>query len=329
LSQQLSTKISPADGHQAGTALLNRIGLTVNVSAGKQLLRSDFEEMRLFLDEAAAAGFGYAELGGSGLGVVIGGKVQHARIAALRDSLAGCPLRLTLHSSWYASGRTGNLLDAGSSAVQHQGLLADLEVAGAIGAEVLVYHAGVLPNLYSDGDALTAGMATERELIGDLADDAGARGVMIAVENRAPTSAVLTRRSYGMRLDLVAEQVREIDHPHVSMCLDVGHAYLASGYLRYDFLAAVRAVAPLVGHLHLHDNFGRMARLPDADPHELELLGEGDLHLPPGWGTIPLADVLAVPYPRDPAIIVEMRHARHYAEALETTRGLLTARTPS
>ena len=31
------------------------------------------------------------------------------------------------------------------------------KLSPAIGAEVLVYHAGVLPNLYSDGDALTVG----------------------------------------------------------------------------------------------------------------------------------------------------------------------------
>ncbi|HJQ46742.1 MAG TPA: sugar phosphate isomerase/epimerase [Amycolatopsis sp.] len=308
-------------------AVAEKIGLTVNVSSGKQLLRSDFEEMRLFLDEAAAAGFSCAELGGRGLGVVIGGKVQPARIAELREVLDGCPLRLSLHSSWFSSGRTGNLLDVGSGARQRVGLLADVEVAAAIGADVLVYHAGVLPNLYGDGDALAAGMAAECAMVRELADDAGERGVMIAVENRAPTSAVLTRRSYGMRLDLVAEQVREIDHPWVSVCLDVGHAYLAANYLQFDYLDAVRAIAPLVGHIHFHDNFGRMALQADADAHELELLGEGDLHLPPGWGTIPLADVLAVPYPRDPAIILEMRHARHYTKALENTRGMLAART--
>ncbi|WP_236796150.1 sugar phosphate isomerase/epimerase [Amycolatopsis sp. GM8] len=324
MSKQLSTQTSP-DGVPTGLALLNKIGLTVNVWSGKQLLRSDFDEMRSFLDEAAAAGFGYAELGGCGLGVVMAGQVQRSRLAALRDSLADCPLRLTLHSAWFSSGRTGNLLDATSASVQYQGLRADLEVAAAIGAEVLVYHAGVLANRYSDGAELAAGMATEREQLRDLADEAGARGIMIAVENRAPTPAVLTRRSYGMRLDLVAEQVREIDHPQVSMCLDVGHAYLAASYLQYDYLAAVKAVAPLVGHLHFHDNFGRMAKQPEADAYELELLGEGDLHLPPGWGTIPLAEVLAVPYPREPAVIIEMRHARHYAEALETTRGMLTA----
>ncbi len=321
MSHQVVAETSPIDGE-----ITNKIGLTVNPWAGKQLLRSDFEEMRTFLDEAAVAGFGYAELGGCGLGVVIGGQVQPARIAELRAALDGCPLRLTLHSSWHPSGRTGNLLDASSTATQHLGLLADLEIAQAIGADVLVYHAGVLPNRYSDGDALLAGMASEREMLRRLADEAGAHGVTIAVENRAPTSAVLTRRSYGMRLDLVAEQVTAIDHPAVTMCLDTGHAYLAARYLNFDFLDAVRTVAPVVGHMHLHDNFGRMALQPDANPYELELLGEGDLHLPPGWGTIPLAEVLANEFPQDPAIIIEMRHARHHAEALATTRSLLGTR---
>lgn len=327
MSHQVFAHTPPNGSH--GGAVPNKIGLTVNPWSGKQLLRSDFEEMREFLDEAATAGFGYAELGGCGLGVVIGGRVQRSRLAALRDALAGCALRLTLHSSWHSSGRTGNLLDTGTAAAQQLGLLADLEVAAAIGAEVLVYHAGVLPNLYSDGETLTAGMATERKMLRDLADESGARGVMIAVENRAPGPAVLARRSYGMRLDLVAEQVQRIDHPAVSMCLDVGHAYLSAGYLNYDFLGAIRDVAPVVGHIHLHDNFGRMARQPDASPYELELLGEGDLHLPPGWGTIPLGEVLETTFVGDPAIIIEMRHARHYAEALDTTVRMLDARARS
>lgn len=306
----------------------DRIGLTINVWSGRGL-QPDFDEMRVFLGELSAAGFGYAELGATGLGINIGGTVQQARLDELRAALDGCPLRLTLHSSWSPSGRTGNLLDAGSVSAQRGGLLADLEVAAAIGAEVVVYHAGVLPSQYADGEALAAGLALERETIRGLADHAGDRGIVIAVENRTPSATVLTRRSYGMALDLVAQQVDEIGHPHVKMCLDVGHAYLAARYLGYDYLAAVRDVAPLVGHIHLHDNFGRMPQSAQSDPHELEMLGEGDLHLPPGWGAIPLAETLAVPYPCDPVVVIEMRHVRHYAEALATTRGWLAARTGS
>jgi sugar phosphate isomerase/epimerase len=299
--------------------------MTVNVWADRSL-RCDFEDMRSFLTELGEAGFTHAELGARGLGMIIGGTVQPSRIAVLQEALADSPLRLTLHSSWSSSGRTGNLLDTTSTPMQRAGLLADLEIATAIGAEVLVYHAGVLNNIYGDGDSLASGMAVERHELRRLADRAGENGVMIAVENRAPTSAVITRRSYGLRLDLVAELVTEVGHPYVSLCLDTGHAFLAARYLGHDFLGAVRDVAPLVGHIHLSDNFGRMPPVPDADPYEMERLGEGDLHLPPGWGTLPLLDVLSVPYPRDPIVIVEIRHVRHYREALATTRRLLAAR---
>jgi hypothetical protein len=61
----------------------------------------------------------------------------------------------------------------------------------------------------------------------------------------------------------------------------------------------------------------------------MEMLGEGDLHLPPGWGTLPLAEVMAIPYPLDPIIIVEIRYVRHFAEAFTATRQLLAERAPA
>jgi hypothetical protein len=60
-------------------------GLTVNVWTDKKLL-ADFDDMRRFLHEIAAAGYSYAELGARGPGVIIGGKVQRSRLAALRDA---------------------------------------------------------------------------------------------------------------------------------------------------------------------------------------------------------------------------------------------------
>ena len=55
----------------------------------------------------------------------------------------------------------------------------------------------------------------------------------------------------------------------------------------------------------------------------MEFLGEGDLHLPPGWGSIPLREMLSIPYPRDPVVILEIRHLRHHPEALAAYRELL------
>jgi sugar phosphate isomerase/epimerase len=202
-------------------------------------------------------------------------------------------------------------------------LEADLELTAAIGAEVLVYHAGMLRDPLGDDDALAAGMAAEREHLRALGDKAGEKGVLIAVENVNPTAGMVARRAYGLRLDVLADQVSTVDHPRVSVCLDTGHAFLAARYLGYDFLGAIREIAPLVGHVHLTDNLGRVG-LGDADLNERYATGDGDLHLPPGWGDIPFAEVFSVPFPREPTIILEMRShfADHYAEALETTRKL-------
>jgi sugar phosphate isomerase/epimerase len=317
---------SPGSGPGQRGPWAPRLGITVNMCAD-QGLAADFAGLGGFLTELAQAGFTHVELGAQRLGMHAGGRVQPARIAVLTGALGDSPLRLTLHSCWSGSGRLGNLVDTASASGQRAGLLADLETARAIGAEVLVVHAGVLLNQYGDGDALAAGMAAEREELRRLADQAGEAGIMVAVENRAPTPAVIAHRSYGLDPRQVAEQVAAVSHPQVTMCLDTGHAFLAARYLHHDFLSAVRDVAPVVGHIHLSDNFGRVPPVPSPEPHEMEVLGEGDLHLPPGWGTLPLAEVMAVTYPLDPIVIVEIRYVRHYAEAMTTMRQLLAERT--
>lgn len=297
------------------------VGICVNVSARTEQT-SDLNELSALVAEFAGSDFTHLELGANGLGVVIAGAAHPARLRALREALSGCAQRLTLHGSWTGSGRVGNLLDPGSRSEQVNGLLADVEIATAIGAEVVVYHAGTLAGAFEDNAALEAGLAAERDALRMLGEHAAQSGIVIAVENRAPTPRVIARRSYGMRLDLVASQVQAVGNPNVTMCLDTGHAFLAARYLGFDFLDAVRDVAPLVGHVHLSDNFGRIGP-PDTDLREMEFLGEGDLHLPPGWGSIPLREVLAIPYPRDPVVIIEIRHLRHYPEALSAYRAFL------
>jgi sugar phosphate isomerase/epimerase len=298
------------------------VGICLNVSARTEHT-ADLSELSRLVAEFAGSDFTHVELGANGLGVVIGEVAHPARLQALRQALSGCPQRLTLHGSWTGSGRVGNLLDPQSRPAQVSGLLADLEIAAAIGAEVVVYHAGTLGSAFEDNAALEAGLAGERDALRRLGEQAARHGIVIAVENRAPTPRVIARRSYGMRLDLVAGQVEAVGHPNVTMCLDTGHAYLAAQYLGFDFLDAVRAAAPLVGHVHLADNFGRIGP-PDADPREAEFLGEGDLHLPPGWGSIPLREMLSVPFPRNPVVILEIRHLRHHRGALAAYRDLLT-----
>jgi sugar phosphate isomerase/epimerase len=83
--------------------------------------------------------------------------------------------------------------------------------------------------------------------------------VTIAVENYYPELPILHGAVHGYSIwpSELAEQIAAVDHPAVGVCLDVGHAALAASAFDFDYLEECAAVAPLVGHLHLHDNLGK------------------------------------------------------------------------
>jgi sugar phosphate isomerase/epimerase len=144
-------------------------------------------------------------------------------------------------------------------------------------------------------------------MLRQMAGEAQKRNIVIAVENRDPhlwELAALRRHGKsaedlltyhaGMRLDVLVEQVQAVSSPSVGICLDVGHAFLAAPYWRdVDYLGALRQAAPWIRHVHIHDNFGRIDERAQSIA-ERAVFGEADSHMPPGWGDIPLAEVLAI-----------------------------------
>ena len=117
-----------------------------------------------------------------------------------------------------------------------------------------------------------------------LADYAEPKGITIAIENIETGPA-----------EAVAEIVDRLSLKNVGMAYDLPHDWLAARRFDYDFLESAHKVAPYVKHIHLHDNFGIYAELRLKDfmlyktvPFSEWLpMGEGDLHLPIGWGNIP------------------------------------------
>lgn len=297
------------------------IGVAVGLNARSG---QPIASLRDSLDRIAEIGFDHAELSAKSLAVTIGGKLQPTRLATLKATLEGLPLGFTLHGTAISSARAGNLVDITTSS-QRRVVEADLALATAIGATVLVQHSGQLRDFYGDDDALAAGIAAEREALKALGDDAARHGITVAVENIDPVGRYILRRGYGLRLDTLAEQILAVDHPNVGICLDVGHAFLAANYLGFDYLAAVRDIAPLVVHLHVSDNFGRTQLDHTTEPEDNLALGDGDIHLIPGWGAIPLSDVFQIPFPRKPLITLEIRAelAEHFPEALATMRSVV------
>ena len=295
------------------------IALGLDARGGKPL-----SALREMLDRVAEIGFSHAEISAKSLAVACGGRLVPERLAALRAALEGVAVRLTVHGTNVSSARAGNLMDV-TTPNQRRVAEADLALAAAIGAEVLVIHSGSLRDIYLDDDALAVAMAAERDALRALGDEAGRHGITIAVENIDPVGVYLARRAYGLRLDTLGAQIAQVAHPQVGVCLDVGHGFVAATYAGFDFLPAIREIAPQVVHLHLSDNLGRTQLDGEVDLDERLALGDGDLHLLPGWGTIPLQSVFAIPFPRQPLVILELRphFAEHLPEALATTRALV------
>ena len=258
------------------------------------------------LEQTHAAGFDACELSLSAVNVIRHGRIDTDEVTRLAAIMGRYPLRYTVHGpmSLRLSDPTG---------FHEQVFESCLEATHRIGADVIVYHSAQLALRPADQDTgplpdaaeLAASWERETAALRRVARRAERLGVLIAVENRDPHlweiaalarhglgSQDLTAYHQGMRLDLIAAQMSAVGSPNVRICLDVGHAFLAAPYWTDGYLPQIRAAAPLVGHVHWHDNYGRLDDRCESLAERL-VFGEADNHLPPGWGAIPLADVLS------------------------------------
>ena len=291
------------------------------------------------LRRAQTVGFSLAELSIPSLNVIMNGELIPQRLEAIQQAIAPFDLRYSVH----APGRT-NLAFGPDPDMEYRVLEACVRFTGAIGARVLVYHSGLqaldaartgtapLPS----EDELARGAEREVAALQRLARIAGDLGVVIGVENGDPhlwEYAVLMREGKApedlpqyharMRTSAIVAQVEAVDHPNVGMTLDLGHLHLATQALGDDYLEAISA-APWVRHLHINDNFGVLDAGHDAEGDRLPY-GEADLHLPPGWGSIPFAEAFdrLANYEGDIVLEIKARYRDHLGEALANTKRIL------
>src|SRR5919107_1854171 len=140
-------------------------------------------------------------------------------------------------------------------------------------------------------------------------ETAGELGITIAVENYYPELPLVRGAVYDYSVwpSELAEQIALVDHPAVGLCLDLGHAALAANVFDFDYFEECDAAAPLVRHVHLHDNLMKTNLLGEPPVSEHPVYGLGDLHLPPGKGAIPLEDLFRrVTFPESPSCCVEL-----------------------
>ena len=256
------------------------------------------------LEGMKEAGADFVELWPQSLGVILGGGLDPFRLDRVLEVLLEAGLDYSVHAPLEI-----NLMDPTARVLQRDVLAASLRFAGAVGANVVVCHAGqrmrTRDALYSFKDQL----AFERSALREAGETAGETGAVIAVENYYPELPILRGEvyDYSVRPSELAEQISAVDHPCVGVCLDVGHAALAARAFGFDYLEECAAIAPLVRHVHLHDNLQRPNLTGEPPVSEHTVYGLGDLHLPPGRGTIPLEETFRlIDFPHDPTCCVEL-----------------------
>jgi len=292
-------------------------------------------------------GFDGVELSVHGLDVVSGGRLRRTQVDRVRAITERFDFIYTVHGpdqmnfafpGWGASWEPDSSMD-------RDVFVASLDFCADIGAGVLVYHSGLIALIQAaagleplpDDEALERGREREVAALRDLVPLAAERGVVVAMENRDPHPwEIAALRHFGLPVDQLVKyhagmsipdlvaQVDRVDHPSLGLTLDVGHLFLAAHQCGFDYLQAIRQAAPFVRHLHVSDNCGRLGGPFDSLNHRVPF-GEGDVHLPPGWGGIPHVEALRQLPDYEGYYVLELRprFQEHLAEALETARQIV------
>lgn len=239
-----------------------------------------FELLHTRLRSYTQDGFSHVEFSFDTFPLIIDGELCLPWIRLLRHELDS-------HPNLLFSGHIGrglDLRDKSSYELHRKVLHSSIEACSTIGLNPLVLHY----EKKSDDPAV------ERQFIDahkEAADIAGDLGLTLCIENIEVE-----------RADAVLECVSKIDHPHVQIAFDTGHAALSSAYFGYDMMQSLRDMKPYIGHVHLSDNTARFEPLRITDRTVYDSLpmgyrrtyGRGDIHLPPYFGTIPFDEIFSI-----------------------------------
>jgi sugar phosphate isomerase/epimerase len=289
--------------------MINPLGLSIQpqqINGSMKLLDRDLRRVE-------KAGADSCEVVLHGLDVVIGGRLIAPRVKTVLSLLGERNLRYTLHLPYDL-----NLLDGGALETYKKVFKAAIEFAHMAGMEVIVFHAGVSER--GDPGAFQA----EADRVRSLAQEAG--DILLCMEN--PVILADEVFSAGKSAAAMAAFCQRVDMPNCQLTFDVGHYFLRLGGNEEELLAAIRTALPRIGHVHLHDNCGLKLPMANHDYSHRLTCGAADLHLPLGWGTIPVKEVIEALSGFEGIINleVEKRFEDQYEASLDLARRYLSER---
>ncbi|GMG83880.1 TIM barrel protein [Paralimibaculum aggregatum] len=262
------------------------------------------------LDWFEQLGVDAVELSLSNFEVIGGCQIYGDRLKELRRICADRPFGYTVHGPILSS-----FTDRTHLALQKAAAAACLEVSGSLGATAQVHHAGLLPvcSVEQREDLL----AIEREALAEIAPVAQAHGVVFCVETLFGRLEEWTASPAEL-----ARQIRAVDHPNIRATIDFSHVFLNAAERGFDPMEELEELAPLAAHLHVHDSFALPRSFSPYSRSEAILFGIGDLHLPPGRGSLPWERLARLPYGGPAVANLELttRHRDQAADAVGWTR---------
>jgi len=253
---------------------MNKGILGVGISI--KCIDADFRDLGPNLEEAEALGVDSVEIPTLTMPLVADGKIMREQLRKAKEVIGQRPYRITAHGPIAI-----NLMDDDWRLPLHEQVLAaSIEVAAELGAEHYVMHSGMCNDMQSP--AINIAYAKQREALQRAGDFAKQHDIIITVENcftydRSRLTALPSR---------LAAEIAAVNHPNVKACFDFSHGLINATLHGVEFLEEAAALAPYAKHLHVHDSFGKPYDIKAHSRAERLAFGQGDIHLPIGWGSI-------------------------------------------
>ena len=264
-------------------ALLKKGELYEMVKIGQSMhpfwVNGDLGRLSEELLQIKEAGAECCELVLPGLDVVIGGKVIRQRQEAVLGILREYGFEYTLHMPHGL-----NLIDAKMLEMNLGVFRAGIEFAQSVGIKIINYHAGTTKT--NDKSLIH----NEAEQIKKLA--ASAPDILFCMEN----PLFFTDDEFSAALDAEdsIEFWKQVGLENFKLTFDIGHSFLRHGGDAAALLSDFKQLLPYAGHIHLHDNCGVKMDMKAAGHADRLSCGIGDIHLPLGWGRLPMDEIFAL-----------------------------------
>ena len=250
--------------------------------------------------------------------VICGKKINQPELKILKDTLLNQGIDYTVHGELSV-----NLLDQEHFDSHKEVLKRNVEVSGEINATHLVTHFGQTTNkIYENKELYLSHLKRHQECYAEMGEYAKEHNVTLAIENLFP----IKLDYYAPLPSEIAKQLNEISHPNVKCCLDISHGYINCTFRNAHFFEEIKEMAPLSEHIHMHDSFGMIERIRTHINAEDTSYGQGDLHLPLGWGDIPFEEIFTeIQFPEKLNLNFELpeRYFKYFKENIIEAKRLI------